>query len=127
LTGFVAFIRKEVCSALLSLWGCQDIVGLNPLEPSADRCYRLRCGVRVRKEKFGLLFYNRNGPKLTFVHSGPWIRREFFSGRLTLREWLQSQSLSESEEKILGLEAKISKVLSRLVDKGLIIETMADP
>jgi uncharacterized membrane protein len=35
--------------------------------------------------------------------------------------------LSESEEEILGLEAKISRVLSRLVDKGLIIETMANP
>ena len=123
----MAFIRKEVCNALLSPLGCQDIVGLNPLEPSADRCYKLQHGVRVREENFGLLFYNRNGPKLTFVRSGPWIRREFFSGRLTLREWLQSQSFSESEEKVLGLEAKISRVLSRLVDKGLIIETMADP
>jgi hypothetical protein len=35
--------------------------------------------------------------------------------------------LSESEEEILGLEAKISRVLSRLVDKGLIIEAIADP
>jgi uncharacterized membrane protein len=61
------------------------------------------------------------------VRSGLWILSEFFSGRITLREWLQCRSLSESEQEILGLEAKISRVLSRLVDKGLIIETMADP
>ena len=107
----------------------QDTVGLNPLKPSTGQCYRLRRGVRVRDEKFGLLFYSRKGPKLTFVHSGPWIHREFFSGRFTLREWLrrENMSLSASEEKILGLEARMARVLLRLADKGLIVETLADP
>jgi putative mycofactocin binding protein MftB len=96
------------------------------LETSADRYYRLQSGVRVRKENFGLLFYCRDGPKLTFVYSGPWIRPEFFSGELTLREWLQRGSLKGSEGKPLGLEVKILRVLSRLVDKGLIVETSRD-
>jgi putative mycofactocin binding protein MftB len=99
---------------------------LNPLEPSTDRYYRLRSGVRVRKESFGLLFYYRDGPKLTFVYSGPWIRPEFFSGRLTLREWFKQESLKDSGRKSLGLEGKISRVLSRLVNKGLIVETLGD-
>jgi putative mycofactocin binding protein MftB len=99
---------------------------MNPLEPSADRYYSLQKGIRVRKENFGLLFYCRNGPKLTFVYSGPWIRPEFFSGRTSLREWIQREDLKDSEEKPVGLEARLSRVLSRLVDKGLIVETLGD-
>jgi hypothetical protein len=79
--------------------------------------------VRVRKERFGLLFYCRNGPKLTFVFSGPWIDPDFFSGRLTLTEWLQRESF---KEKTLRLKPKISRILSRLVEKGLIVETSGD-
>jgi hypothetical protein len=83
-------------------------------------------GVRVRIENFGLLFFCHDGPKLTFVHTGSLIHPEFFSGQVTLREWLKSQSLSKSEEELLNLELKISIVLSSLVDKGLIFETVAD-
>jgi hypothetical protein len=99
---------------------------MNPLEATTDRYYSLRKGVRVRREKFGLLFYCRNGPKLTFVFSGPWIRPEFFSGRISLREWIQRENLKGSEEKPVGLEAKLSRVLSKLVDKGLIVEALGD-
>jgi putative mycofactocin binding protein MftB len=99
---------------------------MTSLEPSTHRYYRLPRGVRVRKEDFGLLFYCRNGPKLTFVYSGPWIRPEFFSGQLTLREWLQRESLKEPEEKHIGLEVRLLRVLSTLVDKGLIVETLGD-
>jgi hypothetical protein len=96
------------------------------LKPFTDQYFRLRSGVRVRAENFGLLFYCRKGPKLTFVHSGPWIRPEFFSGRLGLREWLQQESFKNSAGKPSGLEAKISRALSKLVDKGLIVETLGD-
>ena len=96
------------------------------VEPSTNRCYRLQKGVRVRKENFGLLFYSRNGPKLTFVHTGPWIRPDFFSGHLTLGEWLKSKRLCDSGEKPPDLEPKISRALSRLADKGLIVETLGD-
>ncbi len=92
----------------------------------AHRSYQLAHGVSVRKEKFGLLFYNSKGPKLTFVHSGPWIHPEFFSGQFTLRKWLQNQNLTQSNEKHLSVEAEILRVLTKLVEKGLIIETMAD-
>ncbi len=88
-----------------------------------DRCFKLEQGVRVRRERFGLLFYCRNGPKLTFVFSGPWIDPEFFSGRFTLTEWLQQES---SKEKTLRLKPKILGILSKLVDKGLIVDTLGD-
>lgn len=123
--GFVAFIKKgRTC--LISLCGYQDFFGLNSLDLSTDRFYKLRKGVRVRKERFGLLFYCRDGPKLTFVYSGSWIHPDFFSGRFTLREWLQQQSSKDSEAILPGLEAKISMVLSKLVKKGLIVETLGD-
>jgi hypothetical protein len=99
---------------------------MNPLEPSINRYYRLHKGVRVRKENFGLLFYSRNGPKLTFVHSGSWIHPDFFSGHFTLKEWLKSKRLCDSEEKFPGLESKISRALSKLADRGLIVETLGD-
>jgi hypothetical protein len=91
-----------------------------------DRYFKLERGVRVRRERFGLLFYSRNGPKLTFVYSGPWIRPEFFTGRLGLREWLQQENFKNSPGKPIGLEAKISRALSKLVDKGLVFETLGD-
>jgi hypothetical protein len=61
------------------------------------------------------------------VHSGLWIHPNLFSGCFTLNEWLRSESLSDSEEKALVIRAKISRALSRLVDQGLIVETVADP
>lgn len=61
------------------------------------------------------------------MHSGPWILPEFFSGRITLREWFQYQSFSESEERVLRLKAELSRFLSKLVEKELIVEEMADP
>jgi putative mycofactocin binding protein MftB len=99
---------------------------MNPLEPLTNRYYRLQKGVRVRKENFGLLFYSRNGPKLTFVHTGPWIHPDFFSGHFTIKEWLNSKRLCDSGENPPGLETKISRALSRLADKGLIVETLGD-
>ena len=93
------------------------------MDSLSDRRFKLARGVRIRREKFGLLFYSRNGPKLTLVFSGPRIDPEFFSGRLTLTEWLQRESF---EETTLRLKPKILRILSRLFDKGLIVETSGD-
>jgi len=96
---------------------------LESVDSLDDWCFKLEPGVRVRRERFGLLFYSRNGPKLTFLFSGPWIDPEFFSGRLTLKEWFQQEGF---EEKILRLKPKILRMLARLVDKGLIVDTLGD-
>lgn len=100
---------------------------LDHLRSLVSRAYRLQSGVRVRKEKFGLLFYSRNGPKLTFVYSGQWIRPDFFSGRFTLSEWLDHERLKARKEMNEDLLKAIETLLSRLVNKGLIIETLGDP
>lgn len=92
----------------------------------AQSFYRLTHGIFVRKEKFGLLFYNSKGPKLTFVHSGPWIDLELFSKKIHLKEWVREEMPTISEEKLLELEQSLLCTLKKLVEKGLIVETMAD-
>jgi hypothetical protein len=80
----------------------------------------------VRKEKFGLLFYDSKGPKLTFVRSGPWIHPNFFSGEFGLKKWLQTQFPALFEEEMLWLEEKVFRVLQKLVQKELIVEETVD-
>ena len=84
-------------------------------------CYCLAQGVRVRKEKFGLLFYEPTGPTLTFVRSGPWIQPEFFSEKMGLKMWLQSKFPEMAEEKLAKVEKGLSSAFSDLVEKGLIV------
>jgi putative mycofactocin binding protein MftB len=93
---------------------------------SLSHSYRLAHSISVREEKFGLLFYNSKGPKLTFVRSGTWIHPIFFSSRLDLKNWIQSRFPALAEKERLRIEEKLLQVLSRLVEKGLIVETAVD-
>ncbi len=99
---------------------------MNQSDGSRSHSYRLARGISMRREKFGLLFYNSKGPKLSFVRSGPWIHPIFFSGRLDLKNWIQTQFPALSEEERLGIEERLLKVLSRLLEKELIVETAVD-
>jgi putative mycofactocin binding protein MftB len=92
----------------------------------ARRLYRLAHGVSVRKERFGLLFYNSKGLKLTFVRSGSWIHPNFFSGKLDLKKWVRTQFPTQTEEKMLRIEERLLRTLSKLVEKGLVVETVVD-
>jgi hypothetical protein len=80
----------------------------------------------VRKEKFGLLFYNSKGPKLTFVRSGQWIHPSFFSEELGLKKWLQTRFPVLIEEEMLRIEEKLFRALQKLVQKELIVEKTVD-
>ena len=100
---------------------------MKPSQRLARTSYSLAKGIRVRDEKFGLLFYNPKGPKLTFVHSGSWIQAEFFSGNAPLRQWLRRRFPAVSDMKILQAENRLATVLSQLAERGLIVETLADP
>jgi putative mycofactocin binding protein MftB len=101
-------------------------MGLSTSQKTLHRFYRLACSIRVRDEKFGLLFYDRRGPKLTFLYSGQWIRSEFFSGEQHLKQWVRRQFSVLPEEKLLEAEEALFRALSKLIEKGLIIETLAD-
>ncbi len=98
---------------------------MNPLQKPIHRFYRLAKGVHAREERFGLLFYNSKGSTLTFVHSGSWIRPEFFLGQVHLKQWVQSQFATMSREKLLEVEESLDRVLSKLEERGLIVEISA--
>jgi hypothetical protein len=99
---------------------------MNSSDRSPFHSYRLAHGVSVRREKFGLLFYNSKGPKLTFVRSGTWILPNFFLGELDLKKWIQTQFPALHEEEIIRIEERLLRVLSKLAEKELIVEKTVD-
>jgi len=86
-----------------------------------DKFYHLRDGVQVRKEKFGLLFYDYRGPRLYFVPTKNLIENDFFNGTETAGRLIESirtrhqQSLQASQQWVM-------QVLTTLEQKGLIHE-----
>ena len=84
-----------------------------------EKLYHLSKGVQVRKEKFGLLFYDYRGPRLYFVPTKNLIENDFFNGAQTAEGLIESictrhrQSRRSSEQWVL-------QVLNVLEQKGLI-------
>lgn len=68
--------------------------------------------VRVRKEEFGLLFYNTQNARLTFVRSGDLFRIESLpaGGKMISADYESAGQRS------------LNKLLGNLVNKGLILE-----
>ena len=85
------------------------------------KSYHLREGVQVRKETFGLLFYDYRGPRLYFVPTKNLIENDFFNGAQTAEGLIESictrhrQSRQSSQQWVL-------QVLTMLEQKGLIHE-----
>ncbi len=75
--------------------------------------YYLSPGVRARKEKFGLLFYNNRDAKLTFLKSGDLFE--------VVRDAQNSLRLSIDRKNGKG-EGKIERLLELLLSRGLIVE-----
>ncbi|MGC8494008.1 MAG: mycofactocin biosynthesis chaperone MftB [Syntrophobacteraceae bacterium] len=81
--------------------------------------FRLVDGIRVRREKFGLLFYDYKGPKIYFVASGRLVEDDFFEGKRTIGQ------LADGLEKEHGLPRKrilnhLESLFHSLEIKGLI-------
>ena len=83
--------------------------------------YKLAAGVQVRDENFGLLFYNYRGPRLYFVPTKDIIDAEFFSGRQSVKDLIESIS---SRKGWTGIDIckRITMILDKLAEKGLIYE-----
>ena len=94
--------------ALNSLGAVQSLMGFRPAD-----------GVQVRKEAFGLLFYHYRGPRLYFVPSKDLIDVGFFTGRQSVSGLIASICAQKECTKAL-VEEKITRVLAKLEDKGLI-------
>lgn len=72
--------------------------------------------VRVRRESFGLLFYDTRSTRLTFVRSGDSLAPPPFTGP---RRALRVNPVDE------GRRPAVSRLLQNLVAKGLIV--VAEP
>ena len=81
--------------------------------------FRPADGVQVREETFGLLFYDYRGPRLYFVPSKDLIDVGFFTGRQSVSELIASICARKECTKAL-VEERITQVLAKLEDKGLI-------
>ena len=81
--------------------------------------YRPAEGVQVREETFGLLFYDYRGPRLYFVPSKDLIDVGFFTGRQSVSGLIASICARKECTKEL-VEERITQVLAKLEDKGLI-------
>lgn len=75
--------------------------------------YGLAPGVSVRKESFGLLFYNAKDTNLTFVKSGDLIDPEYLC---------EDRHESEFYRWGIGANEMTRKILAQIVDRGLVVE-----
>ena len=83
------------------------------------RIYQLNKGVQVRREKFGLLFYDYRGPRLYFLPSRDLVDDTFFEGTQSLEE-LVSGIQARHQWPRPWIEERIGQVLDQLETKGLI-------
>ena len=76
--------------------------------------YVLHPDCRVRREEFGLLFYDLRGPKLLFVETGDLLEPDLFeTGRASV-EALADRSKPE--------RLRVERLLRSLVQKGFLLE-----
>ncbi len=76
--------------------------------------YVLHPDCRVRREEFGLLFYDLRGPKLLFVETGDLLAPELFETGRASADALVGRSKPE--------RLRVERLLRSLADKGLIRE-----
>ncbi len=81
--------------------------------------YRLASGVQVRKESFGLLFYDYKGPRLYFVPSKDLLTDSFFNGDQSVKDVTDSLAAS-GEKSRKKIQEHILKLLDIIEAKGLI-------
>jgi putative mycofactocin binding protein MftB len=85
-----------------------------------NKRYTLAKGTQVREEDFGLLFYQKNGPRLHFVASGSLLSEDFFIGKMTLEEWMGASD-GLPDNRVQAAEA-VGRALEQLTHKGVIVE-----
>ncbi|MBI5018252.1 MAG: mycofactocin biosynthesis chaperone MftB [Deltaproteobacteria bacterium] len=76
--------------------------------------YGLHPSCRVRKETFGLLFYDLRGPRLLFAETSDLLEPEFFLQGGAPGEALRGRPLAE--------QSRVERFLSSLVRKGFLVE-----
>ena len=85
----------------------------------SHRVYCLNKGVQVRRERFGLLFYDYRGPRLYFVPSRDLVTARFFDGTRSMAE-LAGAIHQRHHWPQPWIEERLSQIMNRLEAKGLI-------
>ena len=75
---------------------------------------RLHPACRVRREGFGLLFYDSRGPRLLFAATGNLLPQDYFETPRTRDEL--PEGLSDGQKQTLG------KFVTQLLEKGFLHE-----
>lgn len=83
--------------------------------------YRLEDGVQVRREKFGLLFYDYRGPRLYFLPSENLIAEDFFEGRKVAGDLVEPFHAEHGLPRE-AITARLSLIFELLLSKGLVHE-----
>jgi putative mycofactocin binding protein MftB len=83
------------------------------------KVYHLQEGVQVRREVFGLLFYDYRGPRLYFVPSGDLIDDVFFTGRQSEQELIETLAVQFCWSKP-SVQDRVQQILQMLEGKGLV-------
>jgi len=76
--------------------------------------YALDPACRVRKEKFGLLFYDLRGPRLLFAETGDLLEPEHLQPGAQGKRALRGRTLAE--------QVRVERLLSSLAAKGFLRE-----
>jgi putative mycofactocin binding protein MftB len=84
-----------------------------------ETVYSLTDGVQVRKEKFGLLFYNYRGPRLYFVPTEDLLDPDFFTSCRKVGELVDSIEAAKAWPRS-WIESWVDQVMNMLRQKGLI-------
>jgi len=94
---------------------CETGVGATGAGPAAE--YLVPDWVRVRRESFGLLFYDTRSTKLTFVRCGDDMDPPPFTGA---RRLLRVRPSDESRA------AALARLMQTLLVKGLVVAAGSD-
>jgi putative mycofactocin binding protein MftB len=81
--------------------------------------YVLADGVKVRREIFGLLFYNYRGPRLYFLPCRDLLDTSFFNGRQSVAELIRAIRARHNWPR-QWIEERVNQVLTLLESKGLV-------
>ena len=81
---------------------------------------RLSPGVQVRKEKFGLLFYDYRGPILHFLPTGDLISETFFSTDQTVNQLIAAIQWKRRWSAHQEIADYVKQIVTKLMARGLI-------
>lgn len=85
----------------------------------SNRIYHLEVGVQVRREKFGLLFYNYRGPRLYFLAGGEFLDEGLFQGRKRINDWAEALQAGSNRPRE-WIDRRLGQLIQLLEEKGLI-------